>query len=428
MFFIYNILQITVTILFSPVLLLIAVVFPKYRGNILDRLGVGFTDLARQLPVARTRIWIHALSVGEVSSAQALIKGIRRNWPQATLLFSSTTKTGAAMAKKSLDTIDYFVPFPFDNYWLVRRFIRRLKPDLFILIETDFWPNFLMVLQQERIPSLLVNGRISSKSAGIYHQFRWFFTPVFSAFSALAMQTDTDVARMIELGVSNDKVKKVGNLKYDSLPAIDGQYDTDKGRQRFGIPAGALVWIAGSTHEGEERIILSAFMKVRRDFHDLMLIIAPRQISRADDIAALAGEYNFLGVKQKDCLGRVFDVLVIDTMGDLLDLYAISDVAFVGGSLIPAGGHNPLEPAAFGKPVLFGPFMDDFSEICQDMKAIDPGCLVHDADELSATVHELLTRPAVRLTRGNQLKSLIGPQQGVTDKIITLIKETIAIP
>jgi len=430
--FLYNIFQVLGLILFSPVLLIIAIALPKYRGRVPLRLGLGIEKIIGKLPDRRPRIWIHALSVGEVLSAQPLVKGLRKTCPEAVLIFSATTKTGEDLAQQTMQNeVDLFVPFPFDILSIVKNTINTIDPDLFILIETDFWPNFLHTLHEKDIPAILVNGRISKGSFGNYQKFRMVFLPMFNTFRFISMQTAYDVHKMIRFGVRPDLVKALGNLKYDAvLPDTVGwdleHRPTEFYRQQFGIPHGKTVWIAGSTHPGEERIILSAYKRLSLLFPDLFLIVAPRKVERGREIKEMAVNIG-LTVRRRTAPLQDEEIpgaplLILDTMGELTRMYSFCDIAFVGGSLVPDGGHNPLEPAAFGKPILYGPYMDDFIEISTDLLEKKAAIACRDEDELFANLKALLINANLRDRMGEKAQSLVLQHRGVTKRHLELIQ------
>jgi 3-deoxy-D-manno-octulosonic-acid transferase len=430
--FLYNIFQVLGLILFFPLLLIIAIVTPKYRGRIPQRFGFGTKTLFEKLPDNKLKIWIHALSVGEVLSAQPLVKGLRRTYPEAVLIFSATTKTGEELALQNMqDMVDMFVPFPFDLPFVVKKTINRLNPDLFILIETDFWPNFLHSLHEYNIPALLVNGRISKNSFTNYKRLRKIFLPMFNTFRFISMQTVFDAQKIIEFGVRHDTVKALGNLKYDAvLPETVGwdreQRPTEFYRQQFGIPMEKTVWIAGSTHPGEEGIILSAYKRLSLLFPDLFLVVAPRKTERGKEVKEIAASIG-LTVRRRtapfedeEMPGAPF--LILDTMGELTRMYSFCDIAFVGGSLVPDGGHNPLEPAAFGKPILFGPHMEDFIEISTDLLEKKAAIVCHDEEEIFENLKTLLVDVNLRDRMGEKAQSLVLQHRGVTKRHLEIIQ------
>jgi len=428
----YNIFQIIGLILFSPLLVVKAAINPKYRGRILLRLGFSIAEQLDKLPAGRQRIWIHALSVGEVLSAQPLVKALRAAYPNSTLIFSASTKTGEELAYDLIKMeIDLFIPFPYDIYFVARKFINAVRADLFILIETDFWPNFLQILQVKNTPAVLVNGRISQSSFNRYHRFLFVFLPMFRSFRFISMQTSADAKKMIELGVDPDRVKVLGNLKYDAvLPDTVGWEQEQRPisfyRQQFGISPEKIVWIAGSTHAGEEVIIFSAYKRLSLLFPDLFLIVAPRKIERGREIKDIAERLG-LTVRRRTAPFQDEEfpgapLLILDTMGELSRMYCFCDIAFVGGSLVPDSGHNPLEPAAFGKPILFGPYMDDFTEISTDLLEKNAAIICHDENEIFEVLKKLLTNNALREKMGHAAQALVLQQRGVTKRHIEIFQ------
>jgi 3-deoxy-D-manno-octulosonic-acid transferase len=428
----YNILQVTSLILLSPLLLVKAIISPKYRGRILLRLGFGIEELTQKLPDGQQRIWIHALSVGEVLSAQPLVKGLRSACPSATLIFSASTKTGEELAREVMaKDVDLFVPFPLDIISNVRKFIDLVDADMFVLIETDFWPNFIHTLSRKGTPAILVNGRISQSSFVRYQRFRFIFLPMFKTFRFISMQTDSDAKKMIEIGVDADRVKALGNLKYDAvLPDTVGwdheQRPTSFYRQQFGISPEKVVWIAGSTHPGEEVSILAAYKRLSLLFPDLFLVVAPRDIGRGREIKEIAEKLG-LTVRRRTAPFQDEEfpgapLLILDTMGELSRMYSFCNIAFIGGSLVPDGGHNPLEPAAFGKPILFGPYMDDFTEISSDLLEKDAAIVCHDEDDIFDVLKKLLVNNSIQKKMGEDAQALVLQHRGVTKRHIEIIQ------
>ena len=427
----YNIFQIISLILLSPLLLVKAIISPKYRGRILLRLGIGLEELTQKIPAGRKRIWVHALSVGEVLSAQPLVRELRTAYPDMSLIFSASTKTGEELSRNVMAReVDLFVPFPLDLYNVSRKFINCIAPDLFILIETDFWPNFLHILDKQKIPSILVNGRISQNSFARYQRFRFIFLPMFRLFRFISMQTVTDAAKMLALGVDADRVKALGNLKYDAvLPDTVGweqeQRPTSFYRKQFGISPEKVDWIAGSTHAGEEAAILSAYKRLSLLFPNLFLVVAPRDIDRGREIKEIADTLG-LTVRQRTAPFQDEEfpgapLLILDTMGELSRMYSFCDIAFIGGSLVPDGGHNPLEPAAFGKPILFGPYMDDFTEIASDLLEKNGAVVCQDEDDIFETLKQLLVNGPLRKEMGGKAQALVLQHRGVSKRHLEII-------
>lgn len=431
MIFFYNILELAGLIVFLPLLFVKVIIAPRYRGRILQRLGAGLEKKTQGLNAHRQRVWLHALSVGEVLSAKPLVKAIRKSYPEVTIIFSATTKTGEELAGQIMGRqVDLFISYPLDIFFNVKRFIRLLRPDLFILVETDFWPNFLHCLRKAEIPALLVNGRISQKSFAWYQRLRFLFLPLFSSFNFISMQTVADAEMMIGLGVAGQRVKPLGNLKYDAVLPPEAikpgpHYLHGSGRRDFDIPSEKIIWIAGSTHGDEEKIILSLFKRLSLLFPDLYLVIAPRQPNRAAEISELARKIGLTTRRRSKPTEHeaqpATPILILDTMGELSGMYSFCDIAFIGGSLVPDGGHNPLEPAAFGKPVLFGPHMDDFTEISRDLLLTGAALVCHDEEEFFDHMLTWLNDAKARNMAGDHGKALVGLHSGVTRRHLEIV-------
>lgn len=420
MIFLYNILQLLLITFFGPILFFICLIIPKYRIKIVRQLGMG--SFFPPSPAKNTkRIWIHALSVGEVTSALPLIRGLKENNPAIEICFSANTTTGNKTAVDLLsDYVDFFIPSPLDLYPVVKRFCRKVDPDLYIHVETDFWPNQLSLLKQENIPAILVNGRISKNSFNRYQKFRFFFKPLFCSFHTLSMQTEEDRRNMITLGVEPNKVKTLGNLKYD-VQSNQKNSPLQTIIQPF-LKKDALLIVAGSTHEGEEEILLSSFAALKKQQLKCQLIIAPRNINRASDITGLAEDSKLTYCKRTSRIEQT-DLLILDTLGELYDAYLESDIGFVGGSLTNFGGHNPIEPASCGIPVLFGQYMDDFTEVSSDLLKAGGASMVKNEVELTSTLNKLLTSPETRHQQGKKAEQFIDSQRGVVANHLVLIRK-----
>jgi 3-deoxy-D-manno-octulosonic-acid transferase len=401
MILIYNIITLLLTPLLALWLLAHLIMVPDKRSVILRRLGFGL-KLPRT-PKANT-LWVHALSVGEITSASLLMKQLhQRKSESTTIVFSTTTVSGYQLAERLIRPhCDALIYYPLDLLPVVKFFQAKIKPDLYIQIETDFWPNLLTSLAAAGIPLLLFNGRISNRSLQRYLRFSYFFAPVFETFTMLCMQTDSDVQKMVRLGVSRDKLRTLGNLKF-GREEVD-ERDTSQPDSPF--PPGKLIILAGSTHANEELQVLNAFVRVRetteRNCH---LILAPRKISRSEEVGEL--------VKKHDLTFNTFsgdgpsesDVTIIDTIGDLPTLYRYADLSFIGGSLVDEGGHNPLEAARTGSPVMFGPHMEDFSEISQELLDCGAALLVENSSELFENFALLIGSDSTRKEMGDKALS-----------------------
>jgi 3-deoxy-D-manno-octulosonic-acid transferase len=415
MLFFYNILQFIILFFCWPLIVLVVLAKPKYRKRIPERLGWRWRRLIGPSTQGKKTIWIHALSVGEVTSAMPLVRGLRAD-PTLRLIFSVTTQSGAQLAQKTIAPhVDGIVPFPIDFLPVVRHFITAIQPDLFLLVETDFWPNLLLELVRKKIPAILVNGRISQKSMDSYHRFGFFFKPLFDSFAALCMQTAVDKERMISLGIPESKVITLGNLKFDT--SILSGISIPAGIQLSGIRI-----VAGSTHRGEEEILFKAYTKLKGRWQNLSLIIAPRDISRGGEIKRLADSIGLIAsCRSQGHRKPLPEIHILDTIGELVAFYQSCDIAFVGGSLVAQGGHNPIEPAVIGVPVLFGPHMEDFAEIAEELIAAGGAIRIHDADSFCEALEHLLSDPSFRIAMGTAAAVYIKKRQGVISRHLELI-------
>ena len=416
----YNLCQLLVLALFWPLLLALLLFKAKYRTALPARLGIG---LGRHLPAGPATgktVWIHALSVGEVSSARPLVMGLRREFPDTRIVFTATTATGMKTARALLSGhVDAILPFPLDIRPVIAGYLRLIRPDLFILVETDFWLNVLTMLERAGIPSVLVNGRLSARSYSRYRRGRILVQRLFRSFTHLCMQTDIDRGHMERLGVDPGRLHCLGNLKFDALPTPAG------GDQQppVEIPAGSLVLLAGSTHEGEEDSIFSVCAELKKRYPTLFLIIAPRNPLRCDAISQIAARYHLaVTLRSGRSSTGPADVLLVDTIGELPWLYALADIAFVGGSMVAEGGHNPIEPAAQGVPVLFGRHMDDFAEISRDLILAGGALTVADRASLAETVESLIVDNTRRQAVGHQARAFVDRHRGVVDRHLRVIR------
>lgn len=418
MYFLYNILQLVFLPVFFPFIMLFVAGSRKYRGRIPSRLGLGF---AEKIPARGSgrRFWLHALSVGEVTSAVPLVAGLRRAYPDSIIVVSVTTATGRKVADALLDGIaDHIVDGPIDLLPVVHRFIRRITPDLFILVETDFWPNLLLSLQKRGVPTLLVNGRISLRSMKRYLRMRFFFRSMFQSFSRLSMQTARDRDNMLQFGVPQERLPILGNLKFATRTVPGACTMPDIGRL---LPPRRLMFLAGSTHPDEERILMKCYIEARKLHPELYLMIAPRDPGRSHEIQEIAAQHNLTVLLRSAGDYGPADMFLIDSIGELLEFYSKADIAFVGGSLVPKGGHNPIEPAAMGIPVLFGPDMTDFSEIADSLVAAGGALRVEGLRELTERLIHLLNSPAERLKAGERARQCVLEQRDIIARHLELI-------
>lgn len=400
MLFLYNILS-----LFAlPFLLVVFGCQKKYRHRLPSRLGWGLRQRLAPRTTAKPTLWVHALSVGEVTSAVPLLRAMRDHYPGACLLLSVTTASGKTVAERQLQgVVDQIIDGPIDILPVVTHYLDVIAPDLYILVETDFWPGLLHALKRRSVPALLVNGRISQASMRRYQRGKFFFLPMFQCLNALAMQTACDRDNMRQLGLGAERLPVLGNLKFATLP----QPPSDSLELNTLIPPGHRLFVAGSTHPGEEELVLKAFCRLRATFPELFLVLVPRNPQRGSDIAKIARQFGLSpGLRSSPMYGTT-ELLIVDTLGELLACYGLASLAYVGGSLVAKGGHNPLEPASLGVPILFGPHMEDFSEIAVLLLDGDAAQTVSDASTLAAAAASILADPLVHARMGKAARQIV---------------------
>ncbi len=389
--------------------------FRKYGPTIGERLG--FVEEERG-----PTIWLHAVSVGEVKAVERLIEGLRRQQPGYRLVVSTTTPTGRELAEKRND-IDRIVYFPVDLPAAVTRSLDRIRPKLVIVAETEIWPNFLRQCKRRQIPVVMVNGRISDKSYPRYLLgSRWLQT-VLDAYQILGMQSEMDAERIRTMGADPRKVVVFGNMKYD-LPASTPKLGPDL---EAAIERWQPLLVAASTAAGEEELVLEAFGKLRRSNPTLKLLIAPRLTQRFNEVARTldGGEFSYI---RRSRLTESFDgrdILLLDSIGELTAVFEHATVVFMGGTLVPRGGHNVLEPARFKKAVVFGPHMENFRDMARTFLEAGAAVRVGNVSELVTEVQRLLDRPDLAAEIGGSGRRLLEENQGATANALEAIESCI---
>jgi len=388
-----------------------------YSRNLAQRLG----RLGEGLP-PEPRCWVHAVSVGESAAAVPLVEGIRRRWPELGIVVSTITPTGARIVGERLAGTAVHRYFPIDLPGPVGRALDTARPRFFVAIETELWPNFLRALARRQIPAMIANGRISDRSFRRYRWVRGLMRRVLANVSVFAMQTDEDARRIIALGAPASRVVVTGNLKSDLLPEAAGD-DPEGWRTRLHLGAGARLWIAGSTHRGEEAIVLDAFLRARSRCPELALLLAPRHPERAGEVETLIRERGLRAARRSrlPADGVSGAVIILDTVGELAALYALAEIVFVGGSLVPIGGHNVLEPAMRGKPVLVGPHMSNFREGAELLQRSGGGLVVKDAPELERELARLIEDRELARRMGDAAREAFAGRQGAVSATLDLV-------
>jgi 3-deoxy-D-manno-octulosonic-acid transferase len=419
MYALYSVMLALALAAYAPVFLLRRLGRGGYGRAFRQRLG----RLEPGLP-AEPRCWVHAVSVGEAATAVPLVHGIRRRWPELSVVVTTVTPTGARIVAEQLGPAATHRYFPLDLPGPVRRAVEAVRPRFFVGMETELWPNFLRALAARGIPSMVVNGRISDRSHRRYRRVRWLMAPILARVSLFAMQSEEDARRIVTLGAPAERVVVTGNLKTDLVPEPK---DTPWA-EWLGLAAGDMLWIAGSTHRGEEAVILDVFLRLRPRFPRLALLVAPRHPERADEVARLAGERGLRALRRTalpDPAARGA-VVVLDTVGELADLYRLAAVVFVGGSLVPTGGHNMLEPALRKKPVLYGPHTSNFRDSAEVLEAAGGALVIKDALELAREMERLLDSEETRRRMGEAAFAAVAARQGAVDQTLALVERVLA--
>ncbi len=422
MYLLYSFVTLLTLLALSPYFVYQALRHNKYVGSLGQRLGY--------LPVSLNldgddSIWVHAVSVGEVLAARSLISEMRRRYPRLRLFLSTTTRAGQQLARRSVADVDGVFYFPFDWTFTARRTLNLVKPRLFVMIETEIWPNLLRECRRRGVRTVLVNGRISYRSFPRYRLIRPFFRRVLADVDRFCVQGDEAARRLVQLGADPARITVTGSLKFDSLDVIP---TPGRGRERvlrfFRMSPNRPVLVAGSTLKGEEEAIVRAFNRLRTSGGNPLLVLAARHPERFAEVERLCRQEGLSTIRRTelpiDAEPRA-DAVVLDTIGELAEVYQIATVVFVGGSLVRAGGHNILEPAAFGKPIVFGPHMENFAEIAQAFLANDAAVQVRSDRDLDATIVSLMGDPVRRARLGAAARALVEANRGAKDRTLEVI-------
>ena len=404
---------------FLPLLLLLG---ERFRNGLWERFGFYSSKVSGAVSGSRP-IWIHAASVGEVSAASELAREFKGQLPGKKIIISTFTDTGNKMARR-IRAVDRVIFLPLDQLWIVRRALRKLDPAILIVLETEIWPNLLHEAHRKGIPTLLLSGRLSAGAFRRYSLFCIFFRRVLGCFSAMGMQSEDDARRIVSLGADAHRVSVIGNLKHarSTHRRID---DMKTGKEDAGIrrQRDNQLLVVGSSHKGEEEILIGVYLTLKRQFPSLQMVLAPRHPQRFAEVEKLLQVRGVDYEKKSRANGHLNfakEVMLLDTVGDLQDFYAIGDIAFVGGSLIDAGGHNLLEPARCRKPVLFGPYMTNFASLAAEMKQRGAGIEVAGAEDLTRELTGLLGDPERCQTVGEKAYRVATEDRGVMQQSLAL--------
>lgn len=375
-------------------------------------------------------LWIHAVSMGEVIAVVPLVTTIHHAYPHLAIIISTITDTGREAVEQRLSGIARHCYLPLDWPWVVRRFIRHLRPKAFFVVETELWPNLLKELQAYGVSTVLVNGRLSTKSFGGYLRVKAFMKQVLSSFSLCLVQSDRDAQRLIALGANRERVHRTGNIKFDvELVGIDGQ-ENRIAPELIGVHDGEILIVAGSTHPKEEEELLLCYQDILEEYPQVVLLMAPRHIERSEQLEDVIRSFGFEVIRRSrlDTNDRVSfagtrpRVIVLDTRGELAHVYALARVTFVGGTFISVGGHNLLEPASWGKPVLFGSFTDHCQEIADLLLESGGGKQVRDGREMASLVVNILNDQSLADRMGHAARQVVLDNQGVVKRNFELLR------
>jgi 3-deoxy-D-manno-octulosonic-acid transferase len=414
----------------------------RYREGLMERLGrvprwlAAASDSALGsnssiVPASfidRPLIWLHAVSVGEVLAVTGLVKSLESALPCYSIVVSTTTRTGQALARERFVSNHVFY-CPLDLPWAVRAYLNALQPRLLILVETEFWPNLLHGCFHREISVAVVNARISNRSWPRYRRLRLFWRPLLARLSRVLAQSQTDADRLLELGCLPDSVSVAGNLKFD----VRAAQESEATRYLRSISSGLRFIVAGSTLEGEESELVEAWPRLLAEDPQLVLVLAPRHPERFSSVAALLQKSGVLWSKRSDWTSdasaaplarralRPGEMVLLDSIGELASVYSLASVAFVGGSLVPAGGHNPLEPAQFAVPIVMGPHYANFVAIVDNLRSHE-ALRIAAKEELGSTLIELLGNRAAAKAMGARAKEVFDREAGATDRCVTAIR------
>lgn len=392
---------------------------PAYARRWGERFGFGPT-----LPSGQKVIWVHSVSVGETLAAIPLIRSLQQRYPAARLVVTTMTPTGSERVRAAFGNSVHHVYAPYDLPGAVKRFLRRIEPALAVIMETELWPNTLHACHRNGVPVVLANARLSARSARGYGRVASLVEDMLAKLMVVAAQSRDDGQRFLTLGLEPARLQVIGNIKFDL------EIDDEQRRRASALAAqwrgGAArpVWLVASTHQGEDALVLDAFNQVLRQYPDTLLVLVPRHPERFSEVAGLCRARGFGLVRRSigAAPSATDQILLGDTMGELADFFGACDVAFVGGSLVAAGGHNLIEPAAWGVPVLSGPSLFNFSEMATLLQAAGGMAVCSSAAELAAAVEQLLNDPQRRMAMGKSAQGVAEANRGAMTRLLDVIE------
>jgi len=385
--------------------------FRKYFPTLANRLGF------LKIPQLKRTIWVHAVSVGEVRAVEKLLERLRQQFPSTPIVVSTTTPAGQQLAQVRSDIVDHTFYFPLDLPWCVKRVIDRVDPEMVIIAETEIWPNFLRACRAHHARVVMINGRISDRSFSRYRVARRWLRRVFEDYTVIGMQSEVDRQRIEAIGADPRKVTVLGNLKYD---AVASSRKMDIALAAF-LRDWEPLWIAASTMPGEEEMVLDAFKELQKDHSNLKLLIAPRHPARFNVVAEIIEKKGFDVVRRTHLAGSG-NVFLLDTIGELAAVFQYAAAVFVGGSLVPTGGHNVLEPARHGKPIVFGPHMENFRDIARLFLQAKAAIQIPNSNELAPAISNILANPGYAAGLGRNALAVIQQNTGATERVLQVLE------
>ncbi len=422
----YNVLLFIAAFFLIPFFLVKILFTGKYRKSIGPKFGRIQQRVFEEMK-GSPRIWVHAVSVGEVTAAAPIVGSLRNMYPEACIVLSTSTETGQEMARRLVTEATAHIYYPLDIPHVVRKIINRVNPDIFVPVETEIWPNFIRICNEKGIKIAMVNGRISPRSFRRYGRTRFFWKRIMNMIGTIGAISAVDASRLEALGVEPSKIRVMGNAKYDSLAARADDVLRDEIAAKLDISPGTDVFVAGSTHEGEDDVVLTVYRALIDKYPDMLMIIVPRHPERGEDVLSLAKNKGF-----GDCVtmteingggkraGR--RIIIIDVIGELFKAYGLATMVFCGGSLVPKGGQNILEPAAWGKVVLYGPSMEDFMDEREKLEMTGGGITIRDGDELLGEMLKLMEDPEACLRKGMAGQVMVASNTGAARRYAEMIQ------
>jgi len=429
MYLIYNILLLLSAVVLVPYYGMKMLLTGKYRASIGPKFGLT-PRAAFDVMKGEPRIWTHAVSVGEVTAAAPIVASLRELFPRACIVLSTSTETGREMAQRVVPEATCHMYYPLDIPCVVRKVIGLVRPDIFVPVETEIWPNFIKACRDTGIRIVMVNGRISPRSFKRYRITKFFWQKVLGRVDKIGVISGVDADRLQAIGVHPSRIQIMGNAKFDSLAARVDPALKDEMARTLDVREGERILVAGSTHEGEDEIVFRVYRKILEQYPGFRLILVPRHIERAQDVIAVAEQNGFSDVITMTGIrgGRRPSgerVIIIDVIGELFKVYSLATIVFCGGSLVPRGGQNILEAAAWGKVVFYGPSMEDFLDEKILLEEAGAGIPVRDGDELYKGIVNLMSNPVALMEKGEAARGAVTANKGASQRYADLIRETL---